>query len=69
MQEGNTMKTVKTTPVDENLLEMVGHCCGGRFTLLPTLEDGIDFTPSTEVRAEMEKLQAAARKKHETPSR
>lgn len=55
------MKTVKTTPVDENLLQMVGHCCGGRFTLLPTLDEGIDFTPSAEARAEMENLQAAAR--------
>lgn len=63
------MKTVKTTPVDENLLQMVGHCCGGRFTVLPTLEDGIDFTPSAEVRAEMDKLQAAASQKRDTPSR
>lgn len=63
------MKTVRTTPVDENLLQMVGHCCGGRFTVLPTLEDGIDFTPSAEARAEMEKLQAAARQENVTPAR
>lgn len=54
------MKHVKTTPVDENLMAMVGHCCGARFTALPALDDGIDFTPSAEVKAEMEKLQTTA---------
>ena len=54
------MASVKTTPVAENSLAMVGHCCGGRFPILQTLEDGIDFTPSAEAKAEMEKLKTAA---------
>lgn len=56
------MKTIKTVPVDENIMAMVGHCCGGRFPTLQTLEDGIDFTPNAEVTAEMEKLKAAAKR-------
>ena len=36
------MKGVRTVPVDEHPLAMVGHCCGRRFPLLQTLEDGID---------------------------
>lgn len=56
------MKTIKTVPVDEHVMAMVGHCCGGRFPILQTLEDGIDFTPNAEVAAEMEKLQAAAKR-------
>lgn len=55
------MKIIKTVPVDENVMAMVGHCCGGRFPILQTLEDGIDFTPNAEVAAEMEKLKAAAK--------
>ena len=54
------MKNVNTTPVDEHLMDMVGHCCGARFTVLPTLDDGIDFTPNANVKAEMERLQTAA---------
>ena len=54
------MNNVKTTPVDEHLLDMVGHCCGARFTALPTLDDGIDFTPTSAVKAEMETLQKKA---------
>lgn len=54
------MPKIRTSPVDEHPLDMVGHCCGGRFVLLGQLEDGIDFSPSPEARAEMEKLQSAA---------
>jgi len=56
------MKIIKTVPVDEHVMAMVGHCCGGRFPILQALEDGIDFTPNAEVAAEMEKLRAAAKR-------
>lgn len=56
------MKDIKTVPVEEHPLAMVGHCCGGRFPLLQTLEDGIDFTPTAAARAGMEALREAARK-------
>lgn len=54
------MKGVRTVPVDEHPLAMVGHCCGGRFPLLQTLEDGIDFTPTAAAGADMKKMQEAA---------
>ena len=54
------MQTIKTNPVDEHTMDMVGHCCGGRFPILGQLDDGIDFSPSPAARAEMEKLQSAA---------
>ena len=58
---GNTdMATINKSPVAENSLTMVGHCCGGRFPILQTLEEGIDFTPNAEAKADMEKLKTAA---------
>lgn len=63
------MKSIKTVPVNENVMTMVGHCCGGRFPVLQTLEDGIDFTPNAEVAAEMERLRAAAKKAMPTGDR
>jgi hypothetical protein len=62
------MKDIKTVPVDEHPLAMVGHCCGGRFPLLQTLEDGIDFTPTAAVRARMAALQEAARSELPPPA-
>ena len=56
------MKTVKTVPVRADTMAMVDHCCGGRFPILQKLEDGIDFTPTAAAKAEMEKLQAEARR-------
>lgn len=54
------MTTANKPPIAENSLAMVGHCCGARFPILETLEEGIDFTPSSAAKADMEKLKAAA---------
>ena len=54
------MTTANKPPIAEDSLAMVGHCCGARFPILETLEEGIDFTPSSAARADMEKLKEAA---------
>ncbi len=48
---------VLKSPVPEDILAVMGHCCSVRLTRLPDMEDGIDFTPDAASRAAFAALQ------------